>query len=577
MATNNGPEREFLLPWLCSAAIMTVFRLLYAADLGYDLTYQIQASQNLLAGKGLTVYRPTSDNLADPLALITLTFFPAGYSLCAALLMVLGAGPGTVVKVMGATASMLGWWGWAKLAWAYMGEGWQRGGVWKGVGYFIAIVSPLLFTIPWSGTDILLWAGVPWVLRYVVRSPDLRSQGFLRMDVAAGALTGLCMLMRYASLFLVLYAGFLIVCQCRLRMVLLVRRAAAFGFGLFPAFAVQSYVNYYLATRAAAQDRVSGGFVTASTRALDGLDHLTTRALDGLDHLTTASFSVLFWLPGQILDPLTGTAYRPLLFTITSIVLALPAVVAVARNAPKTSSASYDLALAGAGLFIMVPLFLLAAQAADGTPYGVVPRYYGPLLPLALFIAYSLATMDTQRHRQRITLLLRLTGQAYLAAFMISSVVLIVFLPVRGTWRIVGTAVVRPWPSLRLTYDDSPARRYVMGVLKARPGVVFIAAREQWFFADPEVDQSRIHRIERCGVLRATHIGGPARLLVLANSQGFYWSNELGGQAPRRAPCYERLPLRVLQRFPDEELEVLEGEIPDGVRVTLKDVPGSSS
>jgi hypothetical protein len=569
METSKSLERAFLLPWLGSAAIVTVIRLLHAADLGYDLTHQIQAGQNLLAGKGLTTYTPTSENLADPLGLVTLTGFPSGYSLYAALVMALGAGPATVVKVMGATATMLGWWGWGKLAFFYMGEGWERQALWRRVGYFIAMTSPLLLTIPWGGTDILLWAAVPWVLHYVVRSPELQSQNLLRLDVAAGVLAGLCVLMRYASLFLVLYAGFLIVGQCRLRMAPLLRRATAFGFGLLPAFAIQTYVNYFLASRGVDQGLVTldGGILAASTRTLDGLDHLTT-----------ATVSVLFWIPYQILDRFPETRGSLWALAVTVIVLALPAVVAVLPNGQKASSACHDLRIAGAGLFTIVPLFLLAAETASGVPYGVVPRYYWPIVPLALLIAYSLAT--TAR-RARLTRGLQLTGRAYLAAFVIVTSVLIVSLPVRGIWRVIGTTHLRGWPSFGVTYDDSPARRYVMGVLKAQPGVVFIANREQWFIADPEVDRSRIHRIESCGALKATHVTGPVRLLVLANEPPddggeFYWATTFG--EPHRAECFDRLPpLKLLQRFPDEALQVLEGEVPDGVRVTLKDVSATSN
>ncbi len=73
-------EREFLLLWLCSADVVTVIRLLHVGDLGYDLTIQIEAGQNPLAGRGLTVYLPTADNLADPPTLSVLTHFPSGYS-----------------------------------------------------------------------------------------------------------------------------------------------------------------------------------------------------------------------------------------------------------------------------------------------------------------------------------------------------------------------------------------------------------------------------------------------------------------------------------------------------------------
>src|SRR5438132_630359 len=109
-------EGKLLLPWLCSAALVTLLRFLNVADLGYDLTIQIQAAQNLLAGKGLSVYRHAGLDLAEPAKLFTLTYFPCGYSLFAAALIAMGASVGMVVKVLGAAGTMLGWWGWGKLA-----------------------------------------------------------------------------------------------------------------------------------------------------------------------------------------------------------------------------------------------------------------------------------------------------------------------------------------------------------------------------------------------------------------------------------------------------------------------------
>ena len=61
------PPLRFLLPWLFSACVVLVSRFVHAADLGYDLTFQFQAAHNLLAGRGLTTFSPTTGDLADPL------------------------------------------------------------------------------------------------------------------------------------------------------------------------------------------------------------------------------------------------------------------------------------------------------------------------------------------------------------------------------------------------------------------------------------------------------------------------------------------------------------------------------
>src|SRR5262245_11114311 len=120
-------EDRFLLVWLCSAILVTVLRFLSAAAPGYDLTFQIQAAHNLLAGNGLSLYQHTGPDLASPATLTTLTHFPSGYSFCAAALMAMGFSVGTAVKVLGAMATMLGWWGWGKLAYPFFREGLRRG------------------------------------------------------------------------------------------------------------------------------------------------------------------------------------------------------------------------------------------------------------------------------------------------------------------------------------------------------------------------------------------------------------------------------------------------------------------
>src|SRR5689334_19290228 len=99
---NSLTKNKFVLIWLCSAMVVVVARGLAVADLGYDLTIQLQAAQNLVTGHGLSIYNLSGEkDLGQPSLLITLTHFPAGYSLFAAALMALGLGTGAVVKAGG--------------------------------------------------------------------------------------------------------------------------------------------------------------------------------------------------------------------------------------------------------------------------------------------------------------------------------------------------------------------------------------------------------------------------------------------------------------------------------------------
>jgi hypothetical protein len=284
----DSTEGRFLLVWLCSAALVTVLRFLNAAAPGYDLQWQIEAAHNLLAGNGLSIYQHMGSDLAGPATLITLTHFPSGYSFCAAALMAVGVSVGMVVKVLGAVATMLGWWGWGKLARPFFREGLKRGGVWKWAAFAIAVSSPLLFTAEWGGTDIFLWAAVPWVLNWVVRAADENAIRGRWFDGLAGAVCGLCMLMRYASLFLAVYVAFLMLWQSRMRLPVLTRRWGFFGLGLLPALAVQVYIILFLSNA----PEVGAGGLSLN----HGLGFAVRRVWDGVPLLSSANYPWVFWL-----------------------------------------------------------------------------------------------------------------------------------------------------------------------------------------------------------------------------------------------------------------------------------------
>jgi hypothetical protein len=566
------PERNFLLPWLCSAAAVTVIRLLHAADLGYDLTLQIQAGLNVLAGNGLTIYWPMSDGLADPLTLITLTQYPAGYSLVAAAFMGLGASPGAVVKVLGATATMAGWWGWARLAFPYMAHGAQgaRFGAWAAYG--IAIVSPLLFTSSWGGTDIFLWAGVPWVVHYLTRASEARAQAPLRTDVVAGALIGLLVLTRYASLFLAAYAVVVIAAQCRLRVGLTIRRLMATACGIVPALALQIWINHFVSSTPA----TPGGLVVTDER----LANMSARVWHTLSSLGGASHGVLFWTPGRWQPLWTDLEYAPLALAAAGALLVLPVVLLGVQRRQQLAAGGHDPRIVAAGLLLVLPLFLWLCEVVGQYAFVRDPRYYWPVRPLAVYIAYVLATAPRPGRQSAPLTLLRYAGRAYLMAFLATALAnaCLMFVPgARGDARrqlLVGNGQLRPWPSLSVDYEFSMARRFVLDIMSSQPETMLITSYENWFYAAPDADHSRIQRMEVCSALRATHIDGPARVLLLVSDTGGA-AEELPfsefRERTQRPECLERLPaITLVRRFPDEQLKVLESTIREGTRVQLK-------
>ena len=290
---NGSIQRSFLMFWLCSAAVVTGARLFNPIPMSLDLAFQIQAAQNLLAGHGLSVFSRYAPDVAAPSGLVLLTVFPSGYSLFTAAILALGGSEGIAVRSLAVAGTMLGWWGWGMLAYPFFSEKMERTVVWKWAGFLIALSTPLLFTASGAGTDLFLWAAVPWVLIWVVRGSNEEAPGAARFDLMAGAVCGLASLMRYASLFLAAYAVLLILRQSGLRLRVLCRRWAFFGLGLVPGLAVQVYINEFL---------TSGPARPAGLSFDVGFGFAVRRALEGLPLLTTANFPWTFWFPGIALN-----------------------------------------------------------------------------------------------------------------------------------------------------------------------------------------------------------------------------------------------------------------------------------
>jgi hypothetical protein len=559
-------ERQFLVPWLCSAAVVTFIRLLHATDITYDTTLQIQAGQHLLEGKGLSVYWPTADDLAKPLTLEVLTQFPAGYSLYTAALAAFGIDEGVLVKVAGAPVTLLGWLGWARLAFTYMSSGIRQGGIWRFAGMWIAIVSPVLFTGRWGGTDIFLWAAVPWILELIMRPSQAREHSAIRYDLFAGLLIGLCVLMRYASVLVAAYAVLVIAWQCRRQTARAGRRLFALTAGMLPAIVVQRYINSL-----AGPDPF---FVPGSiTIGWDQLPIAAGRAFESLTTLALANQAILFWVPGR-LQLWTDTAYDPATLMLAGISFIVLPVMFAAVHRVNLARWSDDVRTAAAGLLIVLPVFLWVCGLFGTFNYLRQFRYYESLTPLAVFIAFFFAAINVGNADARIRILAML-GRAYMLAFVLATAVEVAFIFVPhssgNAWRraILG-AEAHPWPSFRMTYEFSQARAFVLGLMQSEPKAILITSREQWFYADPDADRSRIMRWEPCVSVRATHVSGPVRLLILERDSDesaahVRWPDR---PAPRLA-CWPELPVTLVQRFPDEQLRVLQADVAEGVRLNF--------
>ncbi|HJT80714.1 MAG TPA: hypothetical protein VJ719_05905 [Chthoniobacterales bacterium] len=584
----------FVSIWICAAAVVVLARAFNAADPGYELPIQVEAARHLLAGKGLTIHAlGGEDDLAAPARLLAMRHFPAGFSLYAAALLGIGLTIPTIVKIFFGVVTILGWWGWGRLAFAFCQDGIERGGLWKWTAAWLGLSIPLLFTPAWQGTDLFVWAAVPWVLFWLTlgpvdpsrigsrsqtsnaerRTPNIEWQqinGPRKHDLFAGLLCGVVVFMRYSGVLLVIYAALLIVAQSHRQLGTVLSRSAAFVAGLLPILAAQ----FYFTLAKIPAENIPDVFAVQP-----GIGEAFRRIGEAVWTFPAANWSFAWWWPPRLVDLITqpGWDCRSLLVaTILGWAILLP-LFAVRLGDSNDETGSRDVRTAALGLFVAFPLLLCLWSGFADYNYVRDQKYYLPLLPLAVLIAYA-AGAPNERRNSVIHRLARAAGIIYLGAFIGLSAVSIARLPLPGNaglssrLKLLGTSTWNVhWPSNKLTGEFSPARAYTMDLLKQDPAAILVTNHEEWFYADPAVDQSRVRRLKD---FQPAYVTGPAHIIIAiqqyaAGSPGSVsWYGHYG--TLMRGDYFQSLPgLTVVQEFPDEQIKILESRIPEGERVVL--------
>ena len=552
--------------WLCSAAVVTLARVFNAAELG-ELPIQIQAGQHLIAGKSLTVYSsPGEDDLAQPARLVRLAHYPAGYSLYTAALLGLGISVATLVKLFFALTTLSGWWGWGRLAGYFFADGLRRGRGWTAAAFIIAGCTPLVYTMLWKGTDTFLWAAAPWVLLWITTASRRENARGRWLDFIAGWLCGLSFLMRYAALFLVIYAAAIVLCQSGGHPKRLLSRLGAFAAGSLPFLITQFYFN-----QSPNAEPIPDLFT------LDGGIHsILNRLGKGFPYLTSANISAVWWMPHQLIALVTAKATWLLILTCTGWVL-LPLVVIGKLGCRSLPDAARDVRIVATGFLVMLPIFLFAWTGVADYIYVLESRYYLVALPIAVLIFYQLA-IPVQPNGSQLAIWLSRASLVYLAGYICVAVISVARLVVPGeigdASRVKLMALPKDrwhWLSNKTTYEFSPGRAYIINLLKADPATVLVTNHEEWFYAEPGIDRSRIRRPKD---LRATYVSGPARIIIAIQDHepGPLTRVAWFGHYDQRwiADYFDEITdIRLLKTFPDEQIRVVEARVKADERIRL--------
>ncbi|MCS6814163.1 MAG: hypothetical protein NZ772_11465, partial [Cyanobacteria bacterium] len=395
--------------WLMMGAALLVVaaRCSIAFTIGcYDQAIQLEAAHRLVQGLGLTsrVFGTFHPDISQPPTANYLTWWPPGLSLLMAALLSLKIPLVLALKALYGSATLAGWWGWATLLSQLLTSPLRVGVLNLPIHWLLAVIFPLFYTPIWSGTDLFLWAVIPFIVlllfqprsnRYWHHLPTRDHHFPTRNIVAIGLLVGCTYIIRYAALFLIptifvwllqrerfqirrvlqLFGIFILSCLPFLAAIALYNRLASQAVGGLPPYI---------------ETNIVGNFARYAPRLLTSAP--TISAIFGITNLQPYADKLGFF------RPLVG-----IVFWVTVALLPLALLQATAnRFRHQDISATRCLLVALAILPIMLALFLGACTLLGSYNFLSDYRYYIPAILPTIVVLYTIAShtlADLRRHR----------------------------------------------------------------------------------------------------------------------------------------------------------------------------------
>jgi hypothetical protein len=369
-----------------SSLLVTGARIIGPFEVRNDQATQLEVANRLAQGYGLTtsnaVPRAPSDISIDPPSRY-LTKWPPGLSLLLAPFLYVGLPILASLKIIYATTTLIGWVGWALIASNLIARPVPLSRTRSWIHLLTAALIPFVFTLGWGGTDIFLWAGIPFVLMCLIginrNQPSLWSIAF------AGVMFGCMVAMRYMSLFLGL-GGMLVLFQVSYPQIkIFLKRFSLF---LLSALSVTLPVAIYLQRHA---QSLGGPPVDAEGVLFD--PHGMLNRLKHILMSLTVTSNLVFGHP-----MLEQVLYRyksdwPFyLAGMVSLLIVLSWPILLRRGgAASTPRLNNDLALSFSLLPVSLVLFLILVALKTEPYYLQITRYYEPLVLSGFFISYEIA------------------------------------------------------------------------------------------------------------------------------------------------------------------------------------------
>jgi len=410
----HGNHKIFVLIFV-TGLIVTLLRIFGTFLIEWDQGIQVEASQRLIQGLGLTstyfevpfsskdIAQTQNFNISSLPNIPYLTWYPPGFSLILASLLFLGLPLSLSLKLIYGIATVLGWLGWAKLGSYFLRKPIRIGKISLPTHFLIAGLLPLFYTPWWNGTDIFLWCGVPFIAIFLCKSlaRGLSVKSYL---IASGLISGLLYSIRYSSLFLIAAAFLFLLCTNYRSIKDFLKRYSIFCFcALIPILPVFIYSKTVAGT-SGLPEYISLGRTFSNLFTISSLLEIANKIIATSATLATIcvfqvdAFSVL------LIKDLSSHSLASFIWGSCGLVFVfvLPLIIA---NIPSREQFAYLKLEKYFALFLSLALvslsILLIASTFSFPSYNFFgdKRYYVAIGPSCIFIFYDLSTrLEVVRH-----------------------------------------------------------------------------------------------------------------------------------------------------------------------------------
>ncbi|MBW4538651.1 MAG: hypothetical protein KME43_05825 [Myxacorys chilensis ATA2-1-KO14] len=353
-----------------SACVLSIIRALSPLFIASDSSVQIGAGLGLASIGKMGNYALGVD-ISQPPQTEWLTWFAPALSIFLFLLMKLGFTTEVSLKIIYSTATIAGWYGWGLLFREVMLLTNTRNLFATLVAITLGITLPLYFTFDWCGTDLLLWAGIPFIIYYfysIYRRSEPQPLNYVKL----GSLIGFTYTIRYAAISLLIGQVAFLVAARKFKQIIYV----VLGFLVF--YAPVSIYRAIVGSNKADHVAISSNLL--NPRFLLGQAKIIFSSLKNSEYLLFSHLSHKI--------PVEKVAAGLLIFAVGL------SIVVLAKGRQDDNSPSGNLLILSKEiLFINSSLifFLVVVSLASSNDFLHITeiRYYYPLFPSLLLGAYG--------------------------------------------------------------------------------------------------------------------------------------------------------------------------------------------